>query len=67
MTREGVVRLIQTRVKEAETAVRVADKWEVSPQYLSDVLSGKREPGAKILKCLGLERVVMYRKMEKEG
>lgn len=33
----------------------------VSPQYLNDVLRGRREPGKKILRALGLEKVVLYR------
>lgn len=33
----------------------------VSPQYLNDVLRGRREPGKKILKALGLEKVILYR------
>jgi hypothetical protein len=33
----------------------------MSPQYVSDVLIGRREPGDTILKALRVERVVMYR------
>lgn len=33
----------------------------VSTTYLSDVMCGRRKPGPKILKALGLERVVIYR------
>lgn len=33
-----------------------------SPQYLSDVLKGRREPGEAILKALKVERVTTYRK-----
>lgn len=33
----------------------------VSTTYLSDVMCGRRKPGPKILKALGLERVVVYR------
>jgi len=32
----------------------------VSPAYVSDVIQGRREPGEKILKALGLKRVVSY-------
>lgn len=39
-----------------------AAKLGVSPQYLNDVLCGRKEPGNKILKPLGFERVVSYRK-----
>lgn len=37
-----------------------------SPSYLSDILHGRRAPGPKVLKALGLDRgietVVTYRK-----
>lgn len=32
----------------------------VSPQYLCDVLLGRKEPGDKILRGIGLVRVVEY-------
>ena len=38
----------------------LAAQLEISPQYLGDVLSGKREPGESILKALGLQKVVLY-------
>ena len=34
----------------------------VKPPVLSDVLNGRRDPGKSILKALGYERVVLYRK-----
>lgn len=41
----------------------LAERLNVSQAYLSDVLSGRREPGDKILAPLGLTRVVTYQKM----
>jgi len=35
----------------------LARKMRISAAYLSDVLTGKMEPGPKILNYLGLERV----------
>lgn len=32
----------------------------ISAAYVSDVIQGRREPGEKILKALGLEKVVTY-------
>jgi hypothetical protein len=32
----------------------------VSPQYVSDVLAARREPGDAILRALGLRKVVRY-------
>ena len=40
----------------------VATKLGFSQQYLCDVLRGRKEPGAKILDALGLERVITYRR-----
>jgi len=40
----------------------VADEMGISPQYLSDVISRRRKPGQKVLKALGLERQVTYRR-----
>ncbi len=43
------------------------EKWAltngVEPSVLSDVLNGRRDPGKSILKALGYERVVLYRKV----
>ena len=41
-----------------------AKRMGISEQYLSDVLKGRREPGAKVLKYFGLERVVGYRRAD---
>ncbi|KKK63354.1 hypothetical protein LCGC14_2995130 [marine sediment metagenome] len=37
-----------------------AENRDLSPQYISDVLNGRREPGPLILAGLGLRRVVTY-------
>lgn len=34
----------------------------ISPQYVSDVLNARRDPGASILRALGWRRIVTYRK-----
>ena len=39
----------------------LARELGVSEAYLSDVINGRRDPGRKLLKALGLERVVDYR------
>ena len=38
-----------------------AEAIGVSPQYLSDVLNGRRDPGNSILEAIGVERIVTYR------
>lgn len=52
---------IQQRLKEYSQK-DLADQLGVSPAYLSDVINGRREAGAKLLAALGLEKVVSYRK-----
>ena len=37
-----------------------AQKWGISESYLSDVLNGRRKPGAKFCKAVGYERVMMF-------
>lgn len=46
----------------AEGAKAFGLKHGISGAYLGDVLRGRREPGAKVLDALGLEKVVGYRK-----
>ncbi len=43
------------------TQAAFAKQLGISPQYLGDVLNGRREPGGTILHAIGFERVVRYR------
>lgn len=47
-------------VGQSRTQVEAAKALEISPQYLSDVLHGKRDP-ARVLRRIGYERLVHYR------
>lgn len=38
-----------------------AQQHDLSQSYVSDVLSGRREPGAKFLAAIGAEQIVYYR------
>jgi hypothetical protein len=40
--------------------IYAALKLGISPSYLSDVLSGRREPGKRLLLALKFKRVVTY-------
>jgi len=42
------------------TQRELADELGVSASYLNDYLHFRREPGAKLLEALGLQRVVTY-------
>lgn len=58
---KGVRRLILARIDLARMSqAEAARAWRLSPQYLHDVISGRRAPGAKILRALKLRRVVAY-------
>lgn len=53
---------LRRATEKAGTALNWARAHDVSTAYLSDVMTGKRQPGEKILDALGLERVVTYRR-----
>ena len=50
------------RLIESASQVDVAKQLGISPQYLSDVLNNRRQPGTAVLDGLGLERVLTYRR-----
>jgi transcriptional regulator with XRE-family HTH domain len=60
MTRDKLIAML-LRMKGKRTQIQLANQLGVSPQYLGDVLAGKREPGKTILDALKLERMVMYK------
>ncbi len=55
--------LLRRRCDDAGGQASWAAANGVSPQYVNDVLHGRREPGEGILRPLGLERVVTYRRV----
>lgn len=61
---------IRGLVRQAEQSVggqkALASQWGISVQYISDVLRGYRDPGKSILAALGYERVILYRKIDKQ-
>lgn len=44
-----------------------AKAHDLGAAYVSDVLNGRREPGAKMLRALGLRRITCYRKEHLDG
>lgn len=67
MDEDGVRALLSTRCKEAGGVAPWADGHGVSSTYARDVIAGRRPPGEAILRALGLERVVTYRKTGRTG
>lgn len=61
MTKDSLVKMLEKRVKSAGSAYKVAAALDITDSHLSDVLSGRRDPGPSMLKALKLERVVTYR------
>lgn len=57
MTESDVISLVRAKVAEVGSMRELARRWGVSMSYVSDLVNGRRAPGAKILEPLGLERV----------
>lgn len=64
LTETDVRKRIKAIVDINRTQLEAALAMDVSPSYLSDCLLSKRAPGAKLLKAVGLERVVCYRRIK---
>ncbi len=62
ISRDAIVALMRTAIDKAGSPDALAAQWGISVQYIADVLRGYRDPGKSILKALGYERVVLYRK-----
>jgi predicted transcriptional regulator len=60
MNAEQVRELLRAKINGNQAAW--AKAHTLSPSYISDVLSGRREPGEAVMRALGLERIVTYRK-----
>ena len=61
---QDVVAQLRKQANEAGSQKLLAEKMGVTPQYITDILKGRREPGEAVLKPLGLRKVVSY---ESEG
>lgn len=59
------VELLRAAVDKAGTQTAFAKKHGISIAYVNDVLQGRRAPGDKILKALGLESQLTYKKATK--
>lgn len=60
LTLQDVIELIRGEAEKTGSQKELAKKLDVSAQYISDILNGRREPGDAILKPLGLHKVVTY-------
>jgi DNA-binding transcriptional regulator YdaS (Cro superfamily) len=56
MNSDAVRKMLDTACKKAGSRVAWAARAGVTPQYVYDVISGRREPAAKILAALRVRR-----------
>lgn len=61
MTKEQVIAALRQACVSAGSQGAWAAAHGVSPTYVSDTLSGRRDLSDKVLAALGLERVIVYR------
>ena len=59
-----IVELLRTATSAAGSVAAWAREHQVSVPYVHDVLHGNRQPGARILSALGLEKVVIIAAQE---
>ena len=60
MNEQDVIARLREAIAAAGSQRAYAQAHNISEQYLSDVVRGRREPGQKILDALGIERVITY-------
>lgn len=55
------MQMLKEAIREAGSQAAFADKHNISRQYLTDVLKSRRSLSGKVLKALGLEKVIEFR------
>lgn len=60
MTQARIWQRLDTLRKQHGTRAKAAAAIGISAQYFSDILNGKRTPGPKVLRALGLKRVTTF-------
>jgi len=58
--RAALKRVIATEGSQSAAARRLS----ITPQYMSDLLRNRRQPGPALLRRLGLRKIVTYEEME---
>jgi hypothetical protein len=59
-TADEVRELVIAQAKKAGNGTQLAKRWRCSREYVLSVMAGHEGPGPKILRPLGLKRVVLY-------
>lgn len=57
MTESDVAKLIEIEIARAGSVRALAREWKLSPCMISDIRNGRRGPGPKVLKQLGMKKV----------
>jgi transcriptional regulator with XRE-family HTH domain len=65
MTRDSLIKLLNRKKKSHKTWAKLAAALGISPQYLSDIQQGRREPSEAFLEKLGLVEVKTYHQAAK--
>ena len=60
MKKKEVIDILYRQVEVYGSQKALAIKIGISPQYLEDILLGRREPGESVLNFLGMQKVVSY-------
>jgi len=60
-----LLQILQSACEKAGSQWKWAMQHTLSPAYVSDVLNGRRAPGDSILRALGYEKEVNYKKSTK--
>ena len=61
----GLLYILRAECKAAGTQKAWAQAHDISPQYVADVLNGRREPSERIARALGWQRVVLFERIKK--
>jgi len=51
---------------DGRTQAALAEELGISVSHLNDILSGRRAIGPKVMKALGIERVVTFREVSEQ-
>lgn len=60
LTAEQFMHMLKHSVDYIGSQAETARRMGISPQYLSDILRGNREPSESVAKLLGYERGVVF-------
>jgi hypothetical protein len=62
MDKAALLAFLAAEIKISGSIAKWAEAHGPSPQYIKDVLHGRRDPGPRILLALGIKKIVIYEK-----